>query len=136
MNKSSLRLKLAALTVLLAAFVFESTVCAQVPFLKRSNSKTAKLNLTQDAGPWLIMCASFDGEDGRQQAINLANELRTKHRFNAYVYRQHFDFASEIATLGKGYQKPTAGGTANLRQREMQLAVSYTHLTLPTILLV
>ena len=121
MNKSSLRLKLAALTVLLAAFVFESTVCAQVPFLKRSNSKTAKLNLTQDAGPWLIMRASFDGEDGRQQAINLANELRTKHRFNAYVYRQHFDFASEIATLGKGYQKPTAGGTANLRQREMQL---------------
>ena len=121
MNKSTLKLKLATLTILLAAFAFEPTAFAQIPFMARSNSKTAKLNLTQEAGPWLIMCASFDGEDGRQQAINLANELRTKHRFNAYVYRQHFDFASEIADLGKGYQKPTAGGTANLRQRKMQL---------------
>jgi len=90
MNKSTLKLKLATLTILLAAFAFEPTAFAQIPFMARSNSKTAKLNLTQEAGPWLIMCASFDGEDGRQQAINLANELRTKHRFNAYVYRQHF----------------------------------------------
>ena len=122
MNKSSLKLKLTALTFLIAAFAFESVADAQIRFMGRSNSKSAKLNLTQDAGPWLIMCASFDGEDGRQQAVNLANELKTKHRFNAYVYRQHFDFASEIANRGKGYQKPTAGGKANLRQRQMKLA--------------
>ena len=121
MNKSTLKLKLTAFTILIAALTFESTTFAQVRFMGRSNAKTAKLNLTQDAGPWLIMCASFDGEDGRQQAINLANELRTKHGFNAYVYRQHFDFASEIPNHGKGYRKPTAGGAANLRQREMQL---------------
>ena len=120
MNKSPLKLKLTALAILIAAFAFESTAFAQpIRFMQRSNSKTAKLNLTQDAGPWLIMCASFDGEDGRQQAINLANELRTKHRLNAYVYRQHFDFASDIADLSKRQQKPTA--TANLRKREMQL---------------
>ena len=97
MNKSSLKLQFTALAIMIAAFAFESTVFAQVRFMGRSNAKTAKLNLTQNAGPWLIMCASFDGEDGRQQAINLANELRTKHSFKA---------------------------------------VSYTHLTLPTILLV
>ena len=122
MNRSPLKLKLTALTILIAAFAFEPTTFAQpIRFMGRSRNKAAKLNLTQDAGPWLIMCASFDGEDGRQQAINLANELRTKHDFNSYVYRQHFDFASQIGNLGKGYQKPTKGGSANLRQRQMKL---------------
>lgn len=122
MNKVSLKLNLIALTILLTGLLVETNAVAQpIRLFGSSQGKKAKLNLTQDSGPWLIMCASFDGEDGRQQAINLANELRTKHRFNAYVYRQHFDFASNIANRGKGYQKPTAGGQANLRQREMQL---------------
>ena len=66
--------------------------------------------------------AAFDGEDGRQQAINLANELRTTNGLNAYVYRQHFDFAKGIADRGMGFQKPTSGGASNLRQRKMELA--------------
>ena len=37
------------------------------------------LELTQTAGPWLIMCASFNGEQGLQQAIQLSNELRNDH---------------------------------------------------------
>ncbi len=124
MNRVSFKLNSVAFAVLVATLVFEAAAVAQpairTPF-GRSRDKAAKLNLTQESGPWLIMCASFDGEDGRQQAVNLANELRTKHGFNGYVYRQYFDFASEITNLGKGYQKPTAGGKSNLRQREMQL---------------
>ena len=121
MNQIALKLNSIALTVLLVTLAFEATAIAQrIPFGKTSR-KTGQLNLTQDAGPWLVMCAAFDGPDGRQQAINLADELRKTNRMNAYVFRQHFDFAKDIIDRGMGFSKPTAPGKTNLRQREMEL---------------
>ena len=122
MNQIALKLNSIALTVLFVALAFEATAVAQVrSFFGKAKQQTAQLNLTEDAGPWLIMCAAFDGQDGRQQAINLANELRNTHRMTAYVFRQHFDFAKGIDGLGMGFQKPNAGGKENLHQRKMQL---------------
>ena len=123
MNQNALKLNLIALAILAITFAFESTTVAQNKSLFRQASRNkGKLNLTETAGPWLIMCAAFDGEDGRQQAINLANELLTTHGLTAYVFRQHFNFASDIPNRGRGYQKPLSGGKSNLRQREMKLA--------------
>ena len=120
MNQIALKFNSIALTTLFVALIFEATAIAQPRSIFKRSPKS-QLNLSEDAGPWLIMCAAFDGEDGRQQAINLAHELRKTNRLNAYVYRQHFDFAKDIVNKGKGYQKPTAAGKANVRHREMQL---------------
>lgn len=124
MNKVMPKLKLIALATLLIALVFAAPADAlqRIPFGRSPRKAAVQLNLTKDAGPWLIMCTSFDGQDGRQQAINLANELRVKHGMQSYVYRQHFDFSKGVTDRGIGFQQPTAGGASNVRQREMQLA--------------
>ncbi len=82
---------------------------AQLPkFFGRSKAKTQEqlpMNLTRDTGPWLIMCASFVGEDGHQQARRLVQELRERHDLNAYVYTHHFNFENDVANLGSAYSK-------------------------------
>ncbi len=78
--------------------------------------------LTQRAGPWLIMCASFVGEDGRQQARRLAQELREKYRLTAYVYSHEFDFAAEVAGQGLGWEVYDLGGEKKLRPKRMKPA--------------
>lgn len=93
---------------IMAVAVFWQSADAQfkLPF-GRSNKNTTpeSLYLTQKAGPWLIMCTSFTGEDGRQQALRLAKELRERHRLNAYVYGHKFDFREKAASSGRGYEK-------------------------------
>ena len=124
MNKKSLNVNLIVLTVVFVGLVFSASVNAQqrlkMPF-GASKQKTVQLNLTKEAGPWLIMCASFDGLDGRQQAINLADELRKTNGLTAYVYRQHFDFSADVADRGLGLAKPTTGGRENVPKRKMKL---------------
>jgi len=58
------------------------------------------LELRQDCGPWLIMCASFVDEDGERQARNLAQELRSKYNLKAYIYRHQFNLSESIQGLG------------------------------------
>jgi len=76
MNKVMPKLKLIALATLLIALVFAAPADAlqRIPFGRSPRKAAVQLNLTKDAGPWLIMCTSFDGQDGRQQAINLAQK--------------------------------------------------------------
>ena len=93
-----------------------------LPFGQQKTEKQETLALSEKAGPWLIMCASFAGVDGQQQAIRLAQELRERHGLKAYVYHQKFDFSQQVANKGLGYQKPVAAGTQNVQKREMELA--------------
>ena len=94
-------------------------------------SKAAKANtpanenfeLTQNAGPWLIMCASFAGEDGDTQARVLAEELTRKHRLKCYVHRQTFDFTQTYT--GLDYDKEQivdANGQITVQRRKMKAA--------------
>lgn len=77
----------------------------RLPFGKsKASSPQERLELTQRAGPWLIMCTSFVGEDGLQQARRLAQELREEHRLKAYIYRHEFDFTKDIASKGVGWE--------------------------------
>lgn len=89
---------------------------------KSEGERSDSIQLTQRAGPWLIMCASFVGEDGRQQARRLAQELREKHRLNSYVYSHEFDFAAEIAGQGLGWEVFDLGGEKKLRPKRMKPA--------------
>ena len=94
------------------------------PFGK-SKSETSQqgMKLTQRAGPWLIMCASFSGEDGHQQAYRLAKELREKNRLDAYVYSHRFDFSEEVSSKGLGWEVVDLGGEQKrLRPKQMRPA--------------
>lgn len=56
--------------------------------------------LTQEQGPWLVMCASFSGPGAEQQARELLMELRSKHNLPAYQHRQNYDFTDSVEGLG------------------------------------
>lgn len=60
----------------------------------------APVELTQEAGPWLIMCASFAGDEAEVQALTLVRELRTRYGLMAYTYRKHFDYTGTYKGLG------------------------------------
>ncbi len=91
---------------------------------KAESKEQMPVDLSQNSGPWLIMCASFTGEDGRQQARRLVEELRTKHRLNAYVYSHEFDFGDDVANRGLAYSsKQVAYSEGELpRLAKMKLA--------------
>lgn len=78
----------------------------KMPFKRRASTAATSqsLKLSQSAGPWLILCASFNGEQGLQQAIQLSNELRNEHNLNAYVYRHQFDNSAKVQ--GSGWSIP------------------------------
>lgn len=84
------------IAVILMAFAFASTqsALAQLPF-RKSKTNAKSFELTDSVGPWLIMCYSFSGDDGLQQAQRLAAELR-EHKLNAYTYTHQFDLTSKI----------------------------------------
>jgi hypothetical protein len=123
-------IKLTKLSVLwLSVFATAATFCPESATAQglmrafgRRSEKQVDLKLTKTDGPWLIMCASFDGQDGQEQAIRLANELRKSHGLKSYIHKQFFNFQEKVADLGLGYQKPTAAGNGNVRSREMKLA--------------
>ncbi len=79
----------------------------KLPFGKtKTVDAQGSIELTQKAGPWLIMCASFTGDDGRQQAVRLTRELRESYKIKAYIYSHQFDFAAEVKDKGLGWQGP------------------------------
>ena len=94
---------------LLAVTVFSQSASAQrfkLPLgSKKSEGQSGESReLTKKAGPWLIMCASFVGEDGKQQAQRLAAELSDQHRLKTYVYVHEFDLNPIVADQGLGFE--------------------------------
>ncbi len=56
--------------------------------------------LAETNGPWLVMAASFTGEEGKAQAEELVAELRNKYRLPAYYYGMTFEM--EDVNPGRG----------------------------------
>jgi hypothetical protein len=81
---------------------------AAPPVHTASASTEVDFSLTERHGPWMIMCTSFvdqiddEGQTttGEAQAEALVRELRSKHRLNAYIFRQRFDFSQTEVGLG------------------------------------
>lgn len=119
---------LAALTGFLVLSLGSNQSEAQrFPFgSKPAKSDTAasdNFELTQNAGPWLIMCASFAGEDGDTQARVLAEELTRKHRLKCYVHRQTFDFTQTYTGLDYDKEQVVdANGQITVQRRKMKAA--------------
>ena len=96
----------------------------KLPFGKsKSSNNSASIELTQRSGPWLIMCTSFVGEEGLEQARRLARELREEFKLNAYIYRHEFDFTKEVAGKGIGWEVvETADKQKRIRPIQMEPA--------------
>ena len=91
-------------TLIAAGLASISQVDAQrLPFGRTRALETSHLELADNDGPWLVMCTSFSGEDGLQQARRLAMELRTEHRLKAYIYTKTFDFRQQLS-VGEGWE--------------------------------
>ena len=91
-----------AVAAICAAFQFPGTVDAQqergfrLPFRSRTANEAAVQNdgvLTQQAGPWMIMAASFPGADAEFQARALAQELNAAGR-KRYVFQHTFEHSN------------------------------------------
>lgn len=96
----------AALILVLGASVAVSSLEAAPPWelllpFKRvdANSKNPYY-LTKENGPWLILAASFSGDNAEKQAHELVLELRSRMQLSAYVHKQTYDFTEPVAGLG------------------------------------
>jgi hypothetical protein len=76
---------------------------AIIPFRKVEADPSKEYTLTQDHGPWLIMCRAFAGETAEQDAHALVLELRSQYKLKAYVHVQKYDFTKK--EIGKGFDK-------------------------------
>lgn len=98
----------------------------RLPFGGKSQPAAAASNdysLQQNSGPWLIMCASFVGEDGEVQARLLCDELSQKYRLKCYLHRQSFDFTKTFTGLDYDKnQHVDENGNVTVQRRKMKAA--------------
>lgn len=112
------RLQLRAVTSLGLLFAVAASALAAPPWAQlvpfrssagpapvRTASATVDYSLNEKHGPWMIMVTSFvtkpdDENSAEHQAQELVKELRTRHRMQAFVFRQEFDFSSTETGLG------------------------------------
>ena len=72
-----------------------------VPFARIEADPKKDYFLEESHGPWLILAATFSGEEAHQNARDLVQELREKFKIPAYLHRQEYDFSSPVT--GKGF---------------------------------
>lgn len=67
-----------------------------LPFKRIDADPQQSYELREEHGPWLILAASFAGEEADQQARELVLELRQRFRLPAYIHRQLYDFTEPV----------------------------------------
>lgn len=79
-----------------------------VPFTKKVEADPDRNYELQDVnGPWMILAASFSGENGLRQADQLTLELRRSLNRPVYVHRRVFDFTAPVQGIGLNkYNQP------------------------------
>jgi hypothetical protein len=78
--------------------------------------------LAQENGPWLIVAASFSGAGAEDQAQALANELRSRYRFPAYIHEMNFKQEENLP--GRGIDEYGASTRRRFQREEVhELAV-------------
>lgn len=86
--------------LLLTLNVSNQVFSQRFPFGRAAKSNNEASQLTDKAGPWLIMVASFSGEGGETQAKRLANELQSRYKLQTYIHAQQFNFDLESKAVG------------------------------------
>jgi len=109
-------LLLAALAAPPAAALAAPPWAALFPFQRVEADPQKSYQLTEEHGPWLILCTTFGGANGKQEAQKLALELRRDFQLEAYTYAQHYDFNGK--EQGLGYSRSSTA--AQLKPRTMK----------------
>jgi hypothetical protein len=73
---------------------------ALLPFKKVEANPNNSYRLTRDQGPWLILTATFSGENADRQAHELVLELRSRFKLTAYLHEQTYDFTQPVEGMG------------------------------------
>lgn len=107
-------------------FVAASAVAAPpwealLPFKRVEANPNNPYRLTRDHGPWLILAASFSGDNAERQAHELVLELRSKFDLVAYTHQQTYDFTQPVE--GIGYDEE--GNRKQMRYRTAERYDSY-----------
>lgn len=82
-----------------------------IPFKRIDADPSKSYELEESHGPWLILAASFAGPKAEEQAHDLVMELRQRYKWEAYTFRQVFDFSQ--STDGLGYD--SKGGKKKMK---------------------
>lgn len=56
--------------------------------------------IAEKDGPWLVLAATFRGEEAREDARRLVQELRRKNKFPAYTHEKAFDYTGKQQGVG------------------------------------
>lgn len=85
------------------AFCFSPVDAAPPGFLKifgRDPSvpkpEVGSRKLSEVDGPWMILAASFAGDEGHQQANALADELSKDYGLPSFIHEEDFDFGGKV----------------------------------------
>ncbi len=89
--------------------VTSGVATADVPSLLRIFGRTPNAQpistdsyaLSEEDGPWLILAATFAGQNSKQRAERLAEELRRQLRLPAYTYNEKFDFTGKLNSANR-----------------------------------
>jgi hypothetical protein len=60
----------------------------------------AMFPLAETDGPWLVLATTFRGDTARDDARGLVQELRSKHRLDAYTHEKSFDYTGTQRGVG------------------------------------
>jgi hypothetical protein len=89
---------LPALLTCLGACLAAGPALGQTGWLPTSWFSTDQLDpkamfpLAEKDGPWLVLATTFRGEGAREDARRLVQELRSRHRLQAYTHEKSFDY--------------------------------------------
>ena len=64
---------------------------------------TAVHHLSDEQGPWMIMALSFRGPTAIEDATQTVAELRKKHKLDAYLHQETYDFSNSF--VGRGVDR-------------------------------
>lgn len=105
---------------LAAATVQAQSPLGRMSIFKRLESDPNKTYPLQEShGPWLILAATFSGEDAEKQAQALIVELRRDFKLAAYRHEMEWDFSENIQGRGiDAYGRPKQMKHANYEKRE------------------
>jgi hypothetical protein len=79
--------------------------------------------ITDQNGPWFVLCSTFVGEAAEAQAKQLVLELRREFKLPAYVHEMQWDFSGKVTGRGLDkYGRPKQMEYASGEKRE-ELAV-------------
>lgn len=112
LNKLTLALAICLLTSATASS--QGLLQRFVPVDRVPADSSGDYRLTEKQGPWLIMAATFSGENGEQQGNHLVMEFR--RRFNLPAYLHDVTFNYDEKNLGRGID----GRGARIRRQYQQ----------------